>query len=274
MLPSRTTRRISLWLARLYRVRRRLPAAGSRSPQRSNPAVRIVRRIPRGGGQALLIGAACIVFLSQSGARNALSAAAFVAVAMVLLWLVRRVAAVRSDVALLATSEARFRSLVQNSSDVILIVDADSTIRYASPASRTVLGLSESQLEGTRLVDHVHDDDRPVANRFFLAVRDSPSSEPAVQDWRLLRSDGSQLWTENTGTNLLDEPTVGGIVVNARDVSERRTLQSRLAHQAFHDELTRLANRALFLNRVAHTVARAPRGAHPAAVLFLDLDEF
>jgi diguanylate cyclase (GGDEF)-like protein len=130
------------------------------------------------------------------------------------------------------------------------------------------------QLVGTRLVEHVHPDDRPNANRFFLQLRETSGGVAGVQDWRLQRVDGSQLWTENTGSNLVAEPTVGGFVINTRDISERRTLQSRLAHQAFHDELTRLANRALFLNRVAHTVARAPRGQHPAAVLFLDLDDF
>ena len=113
-----------------------------------------------------------------------------------------------------------------------------------------------------------------MANRFFVALHESHDGAPGVQDWKLLRPDGTLVWTENTGTNLLREPTVEGFVVNTRDVSERRTLQTQLAHQAFHDELTRLANRALFLNRVEHTVARVPRGKNMSAVLFLDLDGF
>ena len=238
------------------------------------PASRILATIPQGWGAVLLIGVACVVFLAQAGARNVLSAVAFVAVAMVLLVLVRRVASVKDDVVTLATSEARFRSLVQNSSDVILIADTDTTIRYASPAAHQVLGIAVRQLVGGKLIDLVHPDDRAAAQRFFLVLQESEGSTPGVQDWRLLRPDGSVLWMENTGTNLLAEPTVAGIVVNTRDISERRTLQSRLTHQAFHDELTHLANRALFLNRVAHAVARAPRGRHPAAVLFLDLDDF
>jgi diguanylate cyclase (GGDEF)-like protein/PAS domain S-box-containing protein len=193
---------------------------------------------------------------------------------MVLLVLVRRVASVKDDVALLANSEARFRSLVQNSSDVIFIVEADTTIRYTSPSAQKVLGVRARELVGTKLINHVHPDDRTLANRFFHALLESQGGVPSVEDWRLLRTDGPVIWTENTGTNLVREPTVGGVVVNMRDVSERRTLQSRLAHQAFHDELTRLANRALFLNRVEHTVARVPRGKHPSAVLFLDLDDF
>jgi diguanylate cyclase (GGDEF)-like protein len=90
-----------------------------------------------------------------------------------------------------------------------------------------------------------------------------------------VRGEGDRwLWTENTSTNLLGEPAIAGIVVNMRDVSERRTLESRLTHQAYHDALTRLANRSLFLNRVAHAISRAPRGHKPSAVLFLDLDDF
>jgi len=240
----------------------------------SSPAARILATLPEGSVPALVTGVACIIFISQTGATNLLSSAAFIAVTMVLLVLVRRVASVKDDVALLANSEARFRSLVQNSSDVIFIVEADTTIRYTSPSAQKVLGVHARELVGTKLINHVHPDDRALANRFFHALLEAQGGVPSVDDWRLLRTDGPVIWTENTGTNLLREPTVGGVVVNMRDVSERRTLQSRLAHQAFHDELTRLANRALFLNRVEHTVARVPRGKHPSAVLFLDLDDF
>src|SRR5688572_24342527 len=240
----------------------------------SSPAARILSTLPEGSVPAIIIGVACIIFIAQTGAQNLLSAAAFIAVTMVLLVLVRRVASVKDDVEILARSEARFRSLVQNSSDVILIVEPDTTIRYTSPSAQNVLGLSAADLIGTKLINHVHPEDRSMANRFFVALHESHDGAPGVQDWKLLRTDGTLVWTENTGTNLLREPTVEGFVVNTRDVSERRTLQSQLAHQAFHDELTRLANRALFLNRVEHTVARVPRGKNMSAVLFLDLDGF
>ena len=240
----------------------------------SSPAARILATLPEGSAPALVIGVACIIFLAQTGARDLLSSAAFIAVTMVLLVLVRRVASVKDDVELLAHSEARFRSLVQNSSDVIFIIEPDTTIRYTSPSARKVLGLHSKDLVGTKLINHVHPEDKQLATRFFTALQESSDGTPGVQDWRLLRTDGPLIWTENTGTNLIREPTVEGFVINTRDVSERRTLQSRLAHQAFHDELTRLANRALFLNRVEHAVARVPRGKHLSAVLFLDLDGF
>ncbi len=258
----------TFWGALLPRPRRNEKFRGS------SPATRILATLPEGSAPAVVIGIACIVFLAQTGAQDLLSSAAFIAVTMVLLVLVRRVASVKDDVELLANSEARFRSLVQNSSDVIFIIEPDTTIRYTSPSAMKVLGVHAKSLVGTKLINHVHPEDKQLANRFFSALQETNDELPGVQDWRLMRTDGPLIWTENTGTNLLREPTVEGFVINTRDVSERRTLQSRLAHQAFHDELTRLANRALFLNRVEHAVARVPRGKHLSAVLFLDLDGF
>jgi diguanylate cyclase (GGDEF)-like protein/PAS domain S-box-containing protein len=251
-----------------------LPRPKNEKLRGSSPAARILATLPEGSAPALVIGVACIIFLAQTGAKDLLSSAAFIAVTMVLLVLVRRVASVKDDVELLANSEARFRSLVQNSSDVIFIIEPDTTIRYTSPSAKKVLGLHSKDLVGTKLINHVHPEDKQLATRFFMALQETSDATPGVQDWRLMRTDGPLIWTENTGTNLLREPTVEGFVINTRDVSERRTLQSRLAHQAFHDELTRLANRALFLNRVEHAVARVPRGKHLSAVLFLDLDGF
>jgi diguanylate cyclase (GGDEF)-like protein len=79
---------------------------------------------------------------------------------------------------------------------------------------------------------------------------------------------------EALSANLVDEPAVGGIVITARDVTERAALEAQLAHQAFHDPLTGLANRALFRDRVSHALALAQRRGHPITVLFLDLDDF
>ncbi len=231
-------------------------------------------RLPEGWGAAIVVGSACVLYLLRPQSQNLLTSLAFILVAIVLLALVRRVASVRDDVITLAASEARFRSLVQNSSDVILISDAETVVRYASPTARQVLGIDADELQGRRLIELVHADDREAAQRFFAQLQKVEAATSLVEEWRLVRPDGVALWTENIGTNLTAEPMVGGIVVNARDISERRTLQARLTHQAFHDELTRLANRALFLNRVGHAVARAPRGKHPASVLFLDLDDF
>ena len=120
---------------------------------------------------------------------------------MVLLVLVRRVASVKDDVALLANSEARFRSLVQNSSDVIFIVEADTTIRYTSPSAQKVLGVHARELVGTKLINHVHPEDWPERT-ILPGLLEAQGGVPSVDEWRLLRTDGPVIWTENTGTNL------------------------------------------------------------------------
>ena len=94
-------------------------------------------------------------------------------------------------------------------------------------------------------------------------------------DARLLRADDSVIHAEIVGVHLLDNPDVNGIVLTIRDVTGRRTLEDQLRHQAFHDALTGLSNRALFLDRVEHALARIRRTDSPIpAVAFIDLDDF
>jgi diguanylate cyclase (GGDEF)-like protein len=90
----------------------------------------------------------------------------------------------------------------------------------------------------------------------------------------LRHRDGHHCTVQFTITNLLDNPSVGGLVLNTRDISERRQLEDQLVHQAFHDSLTSLANRALFKDRVDHALLRTKRQTPSVAVLFLDLDGF
>ncbi|MGH2367961.1 MAG: putative bifunctional diguanylate cyclase/phosphodiesterase [Chloroflexota bacterium] len=169
--------------------------------------------------------------------------------------------------------EARFRSLVQHSSDVILVVDPDATIRYASPSVERVLGYRPEAVTGIKLTDLLHPDDAPRAAAFLVEAAGRPGAMTAAE-WRLRHQQGAWRQIEAVGNNLLSDPNVCGLVLNTRDVSERRALEEQLAHQAFHDPLTNLANRALFRNRVEHALARAGRHDGCVAVLFLDLDNF
>ena len=90
----------------------------------------------------------------------------------------------------------------------------------------------------------------------------------------MAHSDGQWRIISVAMTNLFDEPDVGAIVLNGRDVTERHALEQELDHQAFHDTLTGLANRALFVDRLSHAMDRSDREDNPVAVLFLDLDDF
>src|SRR5439155_7257719 len=86
--------------------------------------------------------------------------------------------------------------------------------------------------------------------------------------------DGTYLFTETLRTSLLHDPNVKGIVLNTRDISERKAFEEQLSHQAFHDSVTNLANRALFRDRVEHAIERQERDHRPIAVLFMELDDF
>jgi diguanylate cyclase (GGDEF)-like protein/PAS domain S-box-containing protein len=190
----------------------------------------------------------------------------------------RQLLTVRENVRLLADhaarqNEARFRSLVQHSSDVIIVTRTDATVRFVSPSATRVFGYDPAAMVRQSLTDLLHPEDRERAIIFFRDATQTPGVTGPVE-WRFRQPDGSWLNAEILATNLLHDSTVKGIVLNTRDVSERRRLEEQLIHQAFHDPLTGLANRALFRDRVSHALALAQRRGSPVTVLFLDLDDF
>ncbi|HEX9693407.1 MAG TPA: EAL domain-containing protein [Actinomycetota bacterium] len=172
-------------------------------------------------------------------------------------------------------SEARFSSLVQNSSDVVMVVEADSAVRYVSPSVERVLGYDPAGLAGTKLTELIHPDDKAQVLQFLTTGgRDEGALHPALTEFRIRHRDDSWLFVETLRTNLLHDENVNGIVLNTRDVSERKAFEEQLKHQAFHDPLTELANRALFRDRVEHALERQTRDGRPVSVLFMDLDDF
>jgi diguanylate cyclase (GGDEF)-like protein/PAS domain S-box-containing protein len=173
----------------------------------------------------------------------------------------------------LRQSEERFRSLVQNSSDVITVIDPDTTIRYQTPSVERVLGYAPTELVGTRLVDLLHPDDRPLALAFISRTVNQPGASSPV-GWRVRHRDGSWLHVETIGNNLLQDPNVGAFVLTMRDVSERKALEVELRRQAFHDPLTGLPNRALLHDRLQQAIRLAHRDGSPLALLLMDLDRF
>jgi diguanylate cyclase (GGDEF)-like protein/PAS domain S-box-containing protein len=200
------------------------------------------------------------------------------ALLVTVLVVVRQLLAVRENVRLLAETaarqnEARFRSLVQHSSDVIIVTRANGTMRFVSPSANRVFGYDPSEMVGRPISTLLHPDDRDRASSLFESVSRTPGVTGPVE-WRFRQPDGSWLSAEILATNLTGDPTVRGIVLNTRDVSERKRLEEQLTHQAFHDPLTGLANRALFRDRVSHALALAQRQSNPITVLFLDLDDF
>jgi diguanylate cyclase (GGDEF)-like protein/PAS domain S-box-containing protein len=170
-------------------------------------------------------------------------------------------------------SEERFRALVQHSSDLITIIDDTDRIRYVSPAITRVFGYPVDAIEGTALRDLIHPEDA-VAMLSFLREAAATDHRVSSSHWRIRHATGDWCRVETVAVNLTNDSTVNGLVLTTRDVSHRVALEEQLVHRAFHDELTGLANRALFTNRVEQALVKAARTAQRTAVLFLDLDDF
>ncbi len=170
-------------------------------------------------------------------------------------------------------SEARFRSLVAHSSDLITVLDAEGIVSYQSPSIERVLGYRVDEIEGTRFDRLVGAEDRPLLAQLMTADS-SRNSEGHTIECSVRHRDGTALRFEVQRTDLLNDEHVRGLVLNSRDISERKAFEEQLAHQAFHDPVTKLANRALFSDRVEHALMRSTRSIPEIAVMFIDLDDF
>ncbi|HEV2846730.1 MAG TPA: EAL domain-containing protein, partial [Thermoanaerobaculia bacterium] len=174
----------------------------------------------------------------------------------------------------LRASEERFRALVQNASDMICILDTEGVIRYKSPSHQRVLGRNPEEQVGQGMLEHVHPEDRHVLEEALFRLVERPG-DIVTAEYRLRHRDGSWRVLESTASNLLDHPAVAGIVLNSHDITDRKRAEEKLIHDALHDELTGLPNRALFMDRLRQSMERSRREPERlTAVLFLDLDQF
>ncbi len=167
-------------------------------------------------------------------------------------------------------SEDRFRCLVHNAADVILVLDGSGVVTMESPAVQRVLGHPHDSRLGCEVFDLVHPDDAPVLRSLFAQLLEAPGGEVQAEA-RMQHADGDWRVVEGVAKNLLGEPAVSAVVVNYRDVTERKVLAAQLTQQALHDPLTGLANRALFTDRLDQALTQE-KG--PVAVLLIDLDGF
>ena len=173
----------------------------------------------------------------------------------------------------LRDSEERFRALTEQSTDIILIASLSGQIQYASPSVHTVLGVHEDSLLGTNLIDLVHPDD--FAETISTGPQAVANRQNRIFEVRLRCADGRWLHFECAVRNLTQYKNIGGIVYNARDITERKYAREELLFNATHDVLTGLPNRALFLARLQSAMDRLKRHPHhAAAVLFIDIDDF
>jgi diguanylate cyclase (GGDEF)-like protein/PAS domain S-box-containing protein len=175
--------------------------------------------------------------------------------------------------------QALFRTLVQDASDVILIVDDDRKIRYATPSAADIFG--DVTVEGALLADLVapttrDDVDRVLDLMLALSASSSAVSRGASPGYLLQieRLDGRSVVLEVRWSDLRHDLTVGGLVLTLRDVTEQHELEEELKYRAFHDALTGLPNRSLFAREAAEALETVRAAGRTAGVLFVDLDDF
>lgn len=127
----------------------------------------------------------------------------------------------------LHSSEERFRALVHNATDMITVLDPDGTIRFESPSVERILGYSPSSLIGTKALSLIHPRDRHAAQASFAQIVQAPDASFTLE-YRFRHANGEWIYLESRGTNLLDHPAIGGIVINSRDITERKRVEEAL----------------------------------------------
>ncbi len=173
----------------------------------------------------------------------------------------------------LVASEGRFKALTESAMDIVTVLDAEGFIRYQSPSVKHLLGYEPAAMIGLCQFDLVHREDAETMRGAFQQLLSRGQMERAVE-FRVLRSDGEWRTLEAIGKNCLDVAEVRGIIVNTRDITDRKNIEERIQHLAYHDALTGLPNRSLMQDRVSQAIGRADRSTKRFAVMFIDIDNF
>ena len=272
VMSAAGTYRADSWVSVLYEAGLLLIAAGVFSREVSSPRVDRWSSVFAGLQHVPVLAAVAVtgvVSVRDDGMGGAqLSAGALLGGAL----LARQLVSTRDRDVLTDRLQAReelFRALVTGASDLITLHDAKGDVTWASPSVERILGSQQSELLGRSIGDVVHPDDRPALGRAFEAVLARPGVEVESMA-RVHDGSGDWRWMQVQLVNQLDDPSVRGIVGNARDVHERYLLERQLAHAAFHDPLTGLGN----LARTRALLDAACAGTREATVVLVDLDGF
>jgi diguanylate cyclase (GGDEF)-like protein/PAS domain S-box-containing protein len=260
-------------LAAAGREQMRALSAPARTPSPRSDA--FARSLPYASMLAAFL---VLVYLARGEVAGPASVMTMIVFALTLLFMVRQSVAWRG-MALVRERQAarlvedRYASLIANAADVIMIVEADGTLRFASPAVERTFGLKPELILGQSLAELWSGEDADKLRKFLAELAAIPSGTVGPLELRLERG-SRRCVLESVGSNLTEDPAVRGLALNFRDISERKALEEQLRQLAFHDPLTLLANRNLFRDRVQHALTLAHRGHSSVAVMFLDLDNF
>jgi diguanylate cyclase (GGDEF)-like protein/PAS domain S-box-containing protein len=186
--------------------------------------------------------------------------------------LARTVHALEREHETLRASAGRHSALLRHAANVVVVMDADGAVRHVSPAVETVLGYAPEGLVGSRAWPAVHPDDAGAAQAFHAELLAGAAAAASIEvRWR--HREGTWRWLEVTGRDLRDQPEVRGLVLDARDITPRKALESE-QQRVLHDELTGLPARTLFLDRVERALERSTGRGRFVGVLVCDLDRF
>ncbi len=159
----------------------------------------------------------------------------------------------------LLASEQRFRALVQNATDAVVVVDAAGRLVYSSPAGERLTGNRSDDVAGSDIFRYVHPDDRGVVEQSFASVMSGPVDDEPVTSlqFRLVHNDGSLRFVEAVSTNLVDDPAVNGVVVNIRDLTDSTVARSalELTENRFRRMIENISDTVVLLDRQARILS-------------------
>ena len=169
--------------------------------------------------------------------------------------------------------EQRFRTIVEKSWSGVALLDPELRFSFVGSSTPHLIGYDDHELLGHSIFEFVHPREHEQARRFFSMVTTSANRE-AHGELRFRHKNGSWVWLEGFSQNLIDEASVGAVVLNYRDVSQRKETEKQLEYRAYYDSLTGLPNRLLFRDRVVNGLQHAKRNKVGLAVMYLDVDHF
>lgn len=181
----------------------------------------------------------------------------------------------------LQTEQQRFRALIEHASDIIVVVNLEGIITYINPAVERVLGFKVEERIGHRGLELIHPDDIKFIAESFVALVENPTPRMIKGEMRLRHKDGGYRTFEGVGSNLINRNVVEAVIVNYRDITERKQAEEiliqsekRYLELSIIDDLTRLYNSRHFYDQLKKEIERSNRYGHPLTLMLLDLDKF
>jgi diguanylate cyclase (GGDEF)-like protein/PAS domain S-box-containing protein len=170
--------------------------------------------------------------------------------------------------------EQRFRAFVEHSSDMIVLVNPEGVILYVNPAIESVLGFKPEERIGSKGIERIHPDDITALADVFNTLSKDTNSPVINCELRLRHKDGSWRTLEAVGSNLVNNNVVEAIIINYRDITERKKAEEQIQYLVTHDLLTDLPSLRFAKDRLSVALNMARRYKKAVAVMFIDLDGF